>query len=51
MTKAKSKAAMEAGIMERPVRDFVGFRMLLGCPSCPDQRETTVEAMADRWGR
>ena len=37
---------MEAAIMDRHIRDFVGFAMVMGCATCADQRHTTVKALA-----
>jgi hypothetical protein len=50
MTEAEEKLLMEAAIMDRHIRDFAGFAMLIGCATCSDQRRTTVKALSQRWG-
>jgi hypothetical protein len=50
MTEANEKLLVEAAIIDRHIRDFIGFGMVVACDTCSDQRCTTVKALAERWG-
>jgi len=50
MTDDEEKLLMDAAIKGRPIRDFIGFGMVIACATCSDQRCTTVKALAERWG-
>jgi hypothetical protein len=49
-TEGEARRRIEAGILDRTIRDFDGFAMIIGCPGCPDERQSTVHAFAERWG-
>jgi hypothetical protein len=46
----ESRRQIEAKILDRVVRDFDGFNMVIACPCCPGERKTSVHAFAERWG-
>jgi hypothetical protein len=49
-TREESRRRTEAQILDRMIRDFDGFAMVIECPCCPGERTTTVHAFAERWG-
>jgi hypothetical protein len=50
LIKAEENLLEEAAIVDRHIRDFVGFAMVIGCVTCSDQRRTTVKSLSERWG-